>query len=147
MIKDGIFQFSEIKIIPNMNSTNIDNKDIFNKVELDNTTFYLTKVKQRLGNMSFWIRLMVINGIVKKIELRNADEKYKMNYSNMTNELLEEKYQSHNIFLAEHIGKPNNESLGGKEYLFNWGSIYSFKDIKTGDCGIVVEYRKGDGMK
>lgn len=140
MIKDGIFEFDKITVVPNMISENIEKNDIFNEVKLDNEKFYLAKEKLKLGNMFFWIRITAIDGSVKKFELRNADEKYKMNYSNMTSKLLEGKFESHNNFLIEQIGKNSNNSLGGREYILSWGSIWSFLDIKTGDCGIYVKY-------
>ena len=42
--------------------------------------------------------------------------------------------------LMEQIGGDSTDSLGCKEYLFNWGIISSFLDIKTGDCGIIIKY-------
>lgn len=59
----------------------------------------------------------------------------------MTSSILEDKYQSHNNFLKKQINRRVNTGLGYNEYKFKWGSVSSFLDIKTGDAGIIVEYK------
>ena len=49
-------------------------------------------------------------------------------------------YAAHNRFLTERLGNADKKSLGRTEYLFEWGSICSYMDIKTGECVIRVEY-------
>ena len=139
MKENGVFKFDSITILPNMKIEDI-NEDIFTVVNLKNSKIYLGKEKLKVGTISFWIRITIFDDAIKSFELRNADEKYKSGYSNLTNELLEEKYQSHNKFLMEQIDRSSNDGLGYKEYLFEWGNICSFLDKKTGDCGIFVKY-------
>lgn len=53
---------------------------------------------------------------------------------------LAEKYATHSKFLKEQIGSAYKETFGRIKYSFEWGSICSYMDIKTGECVILVEY-------
>lgn len=78
--------------------------------------------------------------IESKIELSNADEKYRINYHTMNNALVEELRNENNRFLFEVLGNPTVTSIMGVEYDYCWGKILSFFDNKSAEAGIVIEY-------
>ena len=90
--------------------------------------------------MIFWVTITSCNGVIQKIELSNADEKYMMNYSNMKSETLSELRATHDAFLGEYLGVPDKKSIGAIEYSYSWGTVTSFLDNKSGDCGILIRY-------
>lgn len=136
---NGRINIGKYSIAPNT-SDMILQKEEFNAVNMGETNVYISKSGQKLDDMMFWVTITCIDGIIKKVELSNSDDKYKMNYSNMKDETLLELKEIHDNFLEQHLGTPDKKSVGTKEYLYSWGTIISFLDNKTGDCGILIRY-------
>ena len=131
MFDEGIFQFDKITIVPNMSSKLIEDSGFFQCIKLKTVTFYLAEVK--FGTTSWDLRVMAHKGIIRSMELRMKEPTAAHNH-------LEEKYAAHNKFLRDHISSECKKKLGRTEYSFEWGSICSYMDIKTGECVISVEY-------
>ena len=81
--------------------------------------------------------------IAGKLEIKERPKEYECIFRRRMGEIshrLAEQYAAHNWFLRERLGNADKKSLGRTEYLFEWGSICSYMDIKTGECVIRVEY-------
>lgn len=81
--------------------------------------------------------------IAGKLEIKERPKEYECIFRRRMGEIshrLAEQYAAHNRFLRERLGNADKKSLGRTEYLFEWGSICSYMDIKTGECVIRVEY-------
>lgn len=131
MLYEGIFQFDKITIVPNMRADLIEKSKAFQQIKLKRVTFYLSEVY--LDGVSWDLRVMVREKIVRSFELRMI-EKFSVHNQ------LAEKYAAHNKFLKEQIDSAYKETFGRIEYSFEWESICSYMDIKTGECVILVEY-------
>ena len=131
MLEKGIFQFDEIKITPDMDSSVLENCGLFQIVKLKTATIYLTQVKK---NDVLWdLRITTRQSVIQSLELRII-------CGTSTHNALSEKYAMHNKFLEAQLGAGREEGLGRTEYSFKWGCVCSYMDIKTGECVILVEY-------
>lgn len=131
MLEKGIFQFDKVTIAPNMRVELIEESGAFQSIHLKTATIYLAEA--RLEAVSWDLRIAVRRGSVSYLELRMIEK-------DAAHDRLAEQYAAHNRFLTERLGNADKKSLGRKEYLFEWGSICSYMDIKTGECVIRVEY-------
>ena len=131
MLDKGIFQFDKVTIAPNMRVELIEESGAFQSIHLKTATIYLAEA--RLEAVSWDLRIAVRRGSVSYLELRMIEK-------DAAHARLAEQYAAHNRFLTERLGNADKKSLGRKEYLFEWGSICSYMDIKTGECVIRVEY-------
>ena len=132
MMDTGTFQFNEVTIIPNMNTTLLEKDRCFQVVKLNFATIYICP-KVRLDTVLFGLLVTARNNTIKQLELSMCD-------STTAKKSLEEKYVAHNRFLKKHLGCNFKKCLGRIEYSFVWGGICSYMDIKTGECKICVEY-------
>lgn len=140
-MKNGNFIIGKYFINPNTSVKDFKNIDFDITVLDDNYKVYRFKEKQDIGNMTFFVSFVVIDNIIKRIRLSNADEKYRVKgYSDMTNEKLKILRKSHDDFLNKYLGNPNKEGLTGIQYNFNWGTITSYLYIQDGSCGIEIKY-------
>lgn len=128
----GIFRFNEVTITPNMNTALLEKNECFQVVKLNSATIYIFP-KVKLGIVPFGLLVTARNDAIKQLELCMYD-------STATKKSLEEKYSAHNRFLKNQLGNNYKRCLGRIKYLFVWGSICSYMDIKTGECKICVEY-------
>lgn len=131
MLDKGIFQFDKVTIAPNMRVELIEESGAFQSIHLKTATIYLAEA--RLEAVSWDLRIAVRRGSVSYLELRMIEK-------DAAHDRLAEQYAAHNRFLRERLGNADKKSLGRTEYLFEWGSICSYMDIKTGECVIRVEY-------
>ena len=131
MLDKGIFQFDKVTIAPNMRVELIEESGAFQSIHLKTATIYLAEA--RLEAVFWDLRIAVRRGSVSYLELRMIEK-------DAAHDRLAEQYAAHNRFLTERLGNADKKSLGRKEYLFEWGSICSYMDIKTGECVIRVEY-------
>ena len=125
------FQFDKVTIAPNMRVELIEESGAFQSIHLKTATIYLAEA--RLEAVSWDLRIAVRRGSVSYLELRMIEK-------DAAHDRLAEQYAAHNRFLRERLGNADKKSLGRTEYLFEWGSICSYMDIKTGECVIRVEY-------
>lgn len=121
-------------------SDKVLNENDFRIIETRKSKIYISKIKQKVNDMLFWSKIVSRQGKIKKIELKNAEEKYRMNYSNMNDEKLYDLKHTHDSFLEKYLGTPHKTTIGTKMYIYEWGEIVSFIDNKTGECGILIEY-------
>lgn len=110
----------------------------FNIVKLKEQTIYITKSPVEVDEYSYWITIYCDNNGVSRIELANADEKLKMNYQNMTNELVEAVTFANNNFLKSMFGQPTEVTVTGNRYVFSWCEVTSYFDNKSCNAGIVI---------
>ena len=101
---------------------------------------YISKEPMELNKEKFWTTIFCDNKIISKVELSNAEEKYKMNYQTMNDNILKELRKHNNDFLKNELGIPSNESITGIEYDYAWGKIFSYYDNKSSETGIVIVY-------
>ena len=131
MLDKGVFQFDKVTIAPNMRAELIEESGAFQSIHLKTATIYLAEA--RLEAASWDLRITARRGFVSYLELRMIEK-------DAAHDRLAEQYAAHNRFLTERLGNADKKSLGRTEYLFEWGSICSYMDIKTGECVIRVEY-------
>ena len=117
--------------VPNMRSKLIEDTGAFQSIQLKTATVYLAEVW--LEAVSWDLRITAREGTVRGLELRMMEK-------SAAHDRLADKYAAHNRFLKERLGSADKKDLGRIEYLFEWGSICSYIDIKTGECVIRVEY-------
>lgn len=139
IMNTGKLILGKYQIVP---KTNIDilKMDEFNVINVNGGKVFIAKEPMQFCGALFWTNIYSKDSIITKIELSNADEKYRMNYHTMNNALVEELRNENNRFLFEVLGNPTVTSIMGVEYDYCWGKILSFFDNKSAEAGIVIEY-------
>ncbi len=112
--------------------------DDYRIIKTNTSHIYLSKMPADIWNSKFWLRIYSDGKYIQKIELRNAEERFKMDYSNMDAKKVEEQFSTNNTILAENYGDSVNKKVGSVEYKLDWGRVVSYMDNKSGDVGIVV---------
>ena len=112
-----------------MTSIEMLQSDEFNVINTKKGIVYTSKNPLELCGSNFWVTIYFEGIHIKKVELSNADEKYKANYQTMDND-----------FLLNNLGSSYKENLSGREYEYQWGKIMSYFDIKSAEAGIVICY-------
>lgn len=101
---------------------------------------YNYKNPQIIDEVSFWIRIVFKNKIISSIELRNADPKLKNSYENWSNDKVELKRKSHDEWLINQLGQPDERKLPCIKYNYVWGEVLSCYDPRGGDIWIAINY-------
>lgn len=103
---------------------------------------YNFKNPQRLSGELLWVRVVFKNKYISSIELRNADIKLKNCYDNWSEDRVELIRKSHDKWLMNQLGQPDEIKQTGIKYTYAWGEIMSYYDFKGGDSGIIINYSK-----
>lgn len=138
-MKDGFIKIGNYNIFPNTNADILVRED-FNVVKLEKDLMYISKEPKEINEVKFGVTFLCKDNIIKKIELCNALEKYKMNYENMKDKLVQELKSAHDDFLINNLGQPDKKSISSIEYDYLWGNIISYHDEKSSESGIVIVY-------
>lgn len=138
-MKNGKIKLGKYDIEP---TTRIDmfQSDEFNVIKIKKGTVYISKSPMELMGSNFWVSIYFEEMHIKKIELSNADEKYKMNYQTIDSTILERLTKENDAFLLNNLGTSYKENISGREYEYAWGKIMSYFDIKSVETGIVICY-------
>lgn len=138
-MEQGILNLGKYSIEPKTRVETFENSE-FNRIKIKNGVVYISNNPMELNGLSFWVSIFCNDAFIKKIELRNADEKYKLNYQTMDAAILESLKRENEEFLAKNLGEPDKKSISGLEYIYSWGKIVSYIDIKSTETGIAVMY-------
>lgn len=138
-MQNGKFKIGEYTIEPTTSLDTFSRRD-YNVVNTKNGIVYISKKPLELCGSRFWVTIYFEEMHIKKIELNNAHEKYRMNYRIMDSVIIEELRKENNDFLIKNLGSSNNENLSGLEYDYSWGKIMSYYDFKSAESGIVICY-------
>lgn len=138
-MQNGILRVGKYAIEP---TTSVDTlpSDEYNVINTKNGIVYISKNPFELLGAKFWVTILFEKMHIKKVELSNADEKYKMNYKTMDSTILEQLRKENNDFLLNNLGPSHKENLSGLEYEYPWGKVMSYFDFKSAEAGIVVCY-------
>ncbi|WP_455721132.1 hypothetical protein [Agathobacter sp.] len=138
-MQNGILKIGKYVIEP---TTNVDTlpSDEYNVINTKNGIVYISKNPLELLSVRFWVTIYFDKLHIKRVELSNADEKYKINYKTMNNKIIEQLRKENNNFLLNNLGTANKESLSGLEYEYSWGKVMSYFDFKSAEAGIVICY-------
>ena len=138
-IKDGKLKLGKYNIEP---TTSIEmlQSDEFNVIKTKNGIVYTSKKPLELWGSNFWVTIYFEGIHIKKVELSNADEKYKMNYQTMDIAILENLRRENDDFMLNNLGPSYKVNLSGREYEYQWGKIMSYFDVKSAEAGIVICY-------
>ena len=112
----------------------------YNVINTKNGIVYISKKPFELSGTKFWVTIYFEKMHIKKVELSNAAEKYKMNYQTMDSTALEQLRIENNNFLLNNLGPAHKENLFGLEYEYPWGKIMTYFDLKSAETGIVICY-------
>ena len=86
-MKNGKIKLGRYIIEPKT-SIDILNADEFNVIKFNTGKVYISKEPMELNKEKFWTTIFCDNKIISKVELSNAEEKYKMNYQTMNDNIL-----------------------------------------------------------
>ena len=138
-IKDGKLKLGKYNIEP---TTSIEmlQSDEFNVIKTKNGIVYTSKNPLELFGSNFWVTICFEGIHIKKVELSNSDEKYKMNYQTMDIAILDNLRRENDDFLLNNLGPSYKVSLSGRKYEYQWGKIMSYFDVKSAEAGIVICY-------
>lgn len=138
-MQNGILRVGKYAIEP---TTRVDTlpSDEYNVINTKNGIVYISKNPFELLGAKFWVTIYFEKMHIKKVELSNADEKYKMNYHTMDSTILEQLRKENNDFLINNLGPSHKENLSGLEYEYPWGKVMTYFDFKSAEAGIVVCY-------
>ncbi len=114
--------------------------DEFNVIKTKKGIVYISKNPLKLYGSKFGVTIYFEEMHIKKVELSNADEKYKMNYQTMDSTILEKLRKENDDFLLNNLGPSGKENLSGREYEYPWGKIISYFDFKSAEAGIAICY-------
>lgn len=138
-MQNGILKVGKYVIKPNTSVDTIP-RDVFNVVNTKNGEVYISKNPVELLGVNFWMTIYFEKNHIKKVELSNANEKYKINYKTMNSTILKQLKKENNDFLLNNLGAAHKENLSGLEYEYQWGKIMSYFDSKSAEAGIVIYY-------
>ena len=101
-MKNGKLKLGKYAIEP---TTSIDmlQSDEFNVIKTKNGIVYISKKPLELCGSNFWTTIYFGEINIKKVELSNADEKYKMNYQTMDSTILEDLKRANDDFLLKNF--------------------------------------------
>lgn len=102
-MKNGKIKLGRYIIEPKT-SIDILNADEFNVIKFNTGKVYISKEPMELNKEKFWTTIFCDNKIISKVELSNAEEKYKMNYQTMNDNILKELRKHNNDFLKNELG-------------------------------------------
>lgn len=102
------------------------------------------KSPKMIEGLLFWVKIIFKNNIISSIEIKNADSKLKNSYDNWCDDRVELKRKSHDEWLINNLGQPNERRAVLLKYIYNWGNIVSYYDPKAGDSGILITYDRND---
>ncbi len=138
-MQNGILRVGKYAIEP---TTSVDTlpSDEYNVINTKNGLVYISKNPLELLGVKFWMTIYFEKMHIKKVELSNADEKYKMNYQTMDSTILEQLRKENNDFLLNNLGPSHKEHLSGLEYEYPWGKVMTYFDVKSAEAGIAVCY-------
>lgn len=138
-MKNGMLRIGKYVIEP---STSVDTlpSEEYNVINTKNGIVYISKEPFELSGTKFWVTIYFKKMHIKKVELSNATEKYKMNYQTMDSTVLEQLRIENNNFLLNNLGPAHKENLFGLEYEYSWGKIMTYFDLKSAETGIVICY-------
>ena len=113
----------------------------FNAIKVEKGMGLISKTPLDLYDSRFWINIYFDEtSIIRKIELKNADKKFEMNYHTMDCAILENLRKENDEFLLNNLGSSYKENISGRKYEYSWGSIMSYFDLKSAEAGIVIRY-------
>lgn len=138
-MRNGKLKLGKYNIEPTT-SVEMLQSDEFNVIKTKSRIVYISKNPLELGGLNFWVTIYFEEMHIKKVELSNADEKYKMNYHTMDSTILENLRRENDDFLLNNLGPSYKENLSGREYEYQWGKIMSYFDIKSAEAGIAICY-------
>lgn len=136
-MRHGKFKLGKYDIDPTTKADMLQG-DEFNVIKIENGTVYISKTPLGLCGSKFWVSIYFEEIFIRKIELSNADEKYKMNYQTMDSAILESLKKENDEFLLNNLGHSYKENISGREYEYSWGKIRSYLDLKSAEAGIVI---------
>lgn len=126
-------------IEPNTQMTILQDED-FRNITVKNDKMFVSRRPLECYGSLFWVTIYTKDSIIVKVELSNADKKYKMNYETINSDLVEELKRNNDKFLQGICGKPDVKTLAGIQYDYSWGKICSYYDNKSSESGIVISY-------
>jgi len=138
-MKNGKLKVGKYDIGPTTSADMLPS-DEYNVINTKNGMVYISKNPFELLGLKFWVTIYFEKKQIKKVELCNADEKYKMNYQTMDTTVLEKLRKENDEFLLNNLGTSNKENLSGLEYEYPWGKVMSYFDIKSAEAGITICY-------
>lgn len=138
-MKNGKLKVGKYNIGPTTSVDTLPSEE-YNVINTKNGIVYISKSPFELSGIKFWVTIYFEKRHIKKVELSNANEKYKMNYQTMDSTILEQLRKENNDFLINNLGPLNKENLSGLEYEYPWGKVMSYFDIKSAEAGIVICY-------
>jgi len=141
-LKDGTILVNNNEIFNGMKSDifkNIFSSEInsYANGEIERFNF---KNPQILDGLALWIRIVFKKKTISSIELKNADPKLKNSYENWSDDNVELKRKSHDEWLINQLGQPEERKPAGIEYNYTWGNVISYYDSRGGDTGIKLNY-------
>lgn len=141
-LKNGTILVNNNEIFYGMKSDNF--KNIFssevNSYANREIEGYNFKNPQIIDGLALWVRIVFKKKYISSIELKNADPKLKNPYENWSDDKVELKRISHDEWLINQLGHPEERKPAGIEYNYTWGNVISYYDAKGGDTGIRLNY-------
>ena len=138
-MQNGIIKVGKYVIEPTTSVATLPS-DEYNVINTKNGVVYITKKPLELFGVKFWVTIYFDKMHIKKVELSNASEKYKINYQTMNSTILEQLKKENNDFLLNNLGPASKENLSGLVYEYPWGKVMSYCDFKSAETGIVICY-------
>ena len=141
-LKDGKVLINNNEIFKGMKSDNF--KNIFssevNSYANGEMERYNFKNPQIIDGLAFRVGIVFKKNSISSIELKNADPKLKNSYENWSDDNVELKRKSHDEWLINQLGQPDERKPAGIEYHYTWGHVISYYDSRGGDTGIRLNY-------
>ena len=102
-MRNGKLKVGKYDIEP---TTSVDtfSSDEYNIINTKNGIVYISTNPFEISGSKFWVTIYFEKKYIKKVELSNADEKYKMNYQTMDSTLLEKLRKENDEFLLNNLG-------------------------------------------
>lgn len=103
---------------------------------------YNFKQPVNIKSLDLWVEVLFDGENIKRVEMKNADPKLRNSYDNWSNNKVELKRKSHDEWLIRQLGEPHERKLPAIKYKYSWGEILSYYDPRSGDTGVVVNYKE-----
>lgn len=138
-MNEGKVEIAQYSISPNTKTT-ILREDDFSIYNGKSHKVFVSKNPLECYGTTFWVTIYPKESMIVKIELSNANEKYRMNYKTMSDDLIDELRQDNDMFLRGLYGNPDEITVSGIRYEYTWGSVCSYYDNRSAQAGIVINY-------
>ncbi|MGC6768036.1 hypothetical protein [Enterococcus sp. LJL51] len=140
--RTGKLIFGKSTIIPNMSKMDFIQEFNENLEEFEiNDNVFENSMPLKNGHIKFWIWFYFKENKLIGLNLENADSGLVNTYQDWSNDRNRRKRESHDKWLIEQFGEPEEEEETVLIVKREWGEATSYIDMKNGEVKLSIVYK------